>query len=123
MQPWVFQTFVLFISDTAAENDFEIIDATALLRNNSGCFKIVIVDDSDPELAENFTISFVVNRTQPEGVNISINQSEAVITIEENHRKSHWFEMIGLRNYMCVQLQTYSVCTVLHHTDIKFGIT
>ena len=99
----------------------------ATVSNNASnpgrCFRIIITEDSDPEPAENFTISFVVNRTQPEGVNISINQSKAVITIEENDRKSHWFEMIGLRNYMCVQLQTYSVCTVLHHTDIKFGIT
>ena len=82
---------VLFISDTAAENDFEIVNATVSLRNNSGCFRIVIVDDSDPEPAENFTISFVVNRTQPEGVNISINQSEAVIIIQENDRKSHCY--------------------------------
>ena len=78
-------------SDTAAENDFEIVNATVLLRNNSGCFSIVIVDDSHPEPAENFTISFkfVVNRTQPEGVNISINQSKTIISIEENDRKGH----------------------------------
>ena len=80
---------VLFISDTAAENDFEIVNATVLLRNNIGCFRIVIVNDSDPEPAENFTISFVVNRTQPEGVNISSIQSEAVITIQENDSKGH----------------------------------
>ena len=80
---------VLFISDTAAENDFEIVNATVLLRNNTGCFGIVILDDSDPEPAENFTISFVVNRTQPEGVNISSIQSEAVITIQENDRKGN----------------------------------
>ena len=89
MQPCVFQTSVLFISDTAAENDSEIVNATVLLRNNSGCFGIVIVDDYDPEQAENFTISFVVNRTQPDGVNVSFNQSEAVITIQENDSKSH----------------------------------
>ena len=47
------------------------------------------MDDSDPEPAENFTISFVVNRTQPEGVHISTNQSEAVITIQENDRKGY----------------------------------
>ena len=44
---------VLFISDTAAENDFEIVNATVLLRSNSGCFRIVIVNHSDPEPAEN----------------------------------------------------------------------
>ena len=89
MQLHVFQTFVLFISDTAAENDFKIVNATVLWRNNAGCFRIVIVDDSDPEPAENFTINFVVNRTQPECINISVNQSKTVITIQENDRKSH----------------------------------
>ena len=90
MQLHVFQTFVLFISDTAAENDFKIVNATVLWRNNAGCFRIVIVDDSDPEPAENFTINFNVSKVQLESVNISINQSEAVITIQENDRKSHW---------------------------------
>ena len=85
----MFQTSILFVSDTAAENDFEIVNATVLLRSNSGCFRIVIVDDSDPERAENFTIGFVVNRMQPEGVHISTNQSEAVITIQENDRKGY----------------------------------
>ena len=45
---YVFQTS---ISDTSAENDFEIINAAVLLMNNTGCFRIVIVDDSDPEPA------------------------------------------------------------------------
>ena len=81
---------VFFISDTAAETDFEMVNSTVFLRNNTGCFRIVIIDDSDPEQAENFTISFVVNGTQPEGVNIYSNQSEAVIIIQENDRKSHW---------------------------------
>ena len=89
MQLCVFQTSVLFISDTAAEKDFEIVNTTVLLRNNTGCFRIVIVDDYDPEQAQDFTISFVVNRTQPDGVNISINQSEAIITIQENDCKGH----------------------------------
>ena len=81
---------VFFISDTAADTDFEMVNSTVFLRNNTGCFGIVIIDDSDPEQAENFTISFVVNGTQPEGVNIYNNQSEAVIIIQENDRKSHW---------------------------------
>ena len=81
---------VFFISDTAAETDFEIVNSTVFLRNNTGCFRIVIIDDSDPEQAENFTIRFVVNWTQPEGVNIHSNQSEAVIIIQENDSKSHW---------------------------------
>ena len=87
-----FMSFKLlfFVSDTAVEKDFEIVNATVLWRNNAGCFRIVIVDDSDPEPAENFTISFVVNKVQPEGVKTSINQSEAVITIQENDRKSYW---------------------------------
>ena len=89
MQIHVFKTSILFISDTAPENDFEIVNETVLLRNNTGCFRIVIEDDTDPERAENFTISFMVNRMQPEGVNISINQSEAVITIPENDCKSY----------------------------------
>ena len=86
---------VPFILDTADVNDFQqIVNATVILRNsNTGpdsCFRIVVVDDSDPEPAENFTISFVVNMVQPEGVNISVNQSEAVITIQENDRKNCW---------------------------------
>ena len=91
MQPYVFQTSVLFISDTTAEKEFEIFNATVLLGNDRGCFRIDIVDDSDPEEAENFTISFNVNKVQPEGVNISVNQSEAVIIIQENDRKSYWY--------------------------------
>ena len=76
-------------------NDFQpIVNATVTLRSSTagsdGCFRIVIVDDSDPEEAENFTISFVVSKVQPEGVNISVNQSEAVIIIQENDRKSCW---------------------------------
>ena len=71
--------------------DSDLATVSNNASNPGRCFRIMITDDSDPERAENFTISFVVNRTQPEGVNISINQSEAVITIEENDRKSHWF--------------------------------
>ena len=83
-----------FISDTADGNDFQqIVNATVILRNSTAgpdsCFRIVIINDTDPERAENFTISFVVNRTQPEGVSISVSQSEAVITIQENDHKSH----------------------------------
>ena len=81
---------VFFISDTAAETDFEMVNSTVFLRNNTGCFRIVIIDDSDPEPAENFTIRFVSNGTQPEGVKLHNNQSEAVIIIQENDRKSHW---------------------------------
>ena len=77
------------LSHTAPENDFEIVNETVLLRNSTGCFRIVIINDTDPERAENFTLSFMVNRTQPEGVNISINQSEAVIIIPENDCKSY----------------------------------
>ena len=91
MQPYVFQTSVLFASDATAEKDFKILNATVLLGNNRGCFRIDIVDDSDPEPEENFTISFVVNKVQPEGVNISVNQSEAVIIIQENDCKSYWY--------------------------------
>lgn len=91
----------IFISDTADVNDFiQIVNATVILRGTSSgsdsCFRIVIVNDNGPERAENFTISFVVNKVQPEGVNISVNQSEAVITIEENDCKSHWCS-IGVR--------------------------
>ena len=88
--------FQTFISDTTADNDFEIFNPTVLLGNNTGCFQIVIVDDSDPEPEENFTISFVVNKVQPECVNISINQSEAVIIIQENDCKCHWY-LSGMR--------------------------
>ena len=88
---------VPFILDTADVNDYQqVVNATVILRNsnNTGadsCFRIVVVDDSDPEPAENFTISFVVTMVQPDGVNISVNQSEAIITIEENDRKSRWY--------------------------------
>ena len=84
----------IFISDTADGNDFQqIVNATVILRNSTAgpdsCFRIVIINDTDPERAENFTLSFMVNRTQPEGVSISINQSEAVIIIPENDCKSY----------------------------------
>ena len=64
------------------------------------------MDDSDPEPAENFTISFVVNRTQPEGVNISIDQSEAVITIQKNDRKSHWCSSVSVPMFLLSQCFT-----------------
>ena len=97
----------IFILDTADLNDFQpIVNATVTLRSSitssDMCFRIVIVDDSDPEEAENFTISFVVKKVLPEGVNIFINQSEAVIIIQENDRKSHWCSFWG--NCRCVQL-------------------
>lgn len=80
--------------DTADGNDFqEVVNATVILGNSTAgpdrCFRIVIVDDSDPEQAENFTITFVVNKVQPQGVNITIRQSEAIIIIQENDRKCH----------------------------------
>ena len=85
---------VPFILDTADVNDFQqVVNETVILRSTTAgpdrCFRIGIVDDSDPEPAENFTISFVVNKVQPQGVNIAISQSEAVITIQENDCKSH----------------------------------
>lgn len=118
-----FQPSVLFISDTGAENDFEIVNATVLLRSNTGCFRIVIVDDSDPEPKENFTISFVVNKVQPEGVNISVNQSEAVIIIQENDRKSHWCACI-LGNCLFPYISIINCCILLSqvHTFIKLMI-
>ena len=81
--------------DTADVNDFqEVVNETVILRSGYAgpdrCFKIAIVNDSDPERAENFTISFVVNSVQPEGVNISSIQSEAVITIQKNDSKCLW---------------------------------
>ena len=84
------------------------VNATVLLGNNRGCFRIVIVDDSDPEPAENFTISFVVSKVQPEGVNISINQSEAVIIIQENDRKTYWYSLTVFTN---VSVGTVKSCT------------
>ena len=87
----------------------------ATVNNNASnpgrCFRIIITNDSDPEPAENFTISFVVNRTQPEGVNISSIQSEAVITIEDNDSKCHWFLMMWARE-LHVQLKKFGVGTV-----------
>ena len=90
----MFHIPVAFILDTADVNDFqEVINATVILKNSTAgsesCFRIVMVDDSDPEPAENFTISFVVNKVQPQGVNVTIRQSEAVIIIQENDRKCH----------------------------------
>ena len=78
---------VPFILDTADVSDFQEVVSTA---GPDRCFRIVIVDDSDPEPAENFTVSFVVNKVQPQGVNVTIRQSEAVIIIQENDRKCHW---------------------------------
>ena len=92
-------SFFLFHTgrDFQLDHDSDLATVNNNASNPGRCFRIIITEDSDPEPAENFTISFVVNRTQPEGVNISINQSEAVITIQENDRKSHWFQMIGVR--------------------------
>ena len=106
------QPSVLFISDTGAENDFEIVNATVLLRNSTGCFRIVIVDDSDPEPEENFTISFVVSKVQPEGINISVDQSEAVIIIQESDRKSHWCACI-LGNCLFPCMSIINCCILL----------
>ena len=80
---------------TTDVNDFQqVVNETIVLRSSTAgsdsCFRIVIMDDSDPEQAENFTINFVVSKVQPDGVNISVNQSEAVITIQENDRKCQW---------------------------------
>ena len=91
----VFQMLVPFILGTADVNDFQqVVNATVILGNSNigadSCFRIVIIDDSDPEPAENFTISFVVNMVQPEGVNISVNQRVVVITIQESDRKKRW---------------------------------
>ena len=98
-------------------NDFQpIVNATVTLRSSTTssdrCFTIVIVDDSDPEEAENFTISFVVSKVQPEGINISINNTEAVIIIQENDRKSRWCSLcvqviVGVSNYK--QLKKYYI--------------
>ena len=113
--------FIFFISDTGAENDFEIVNATVLLRSNTGCFRIVIVDDSDPEPEENFTISFVVNKVQPEGLNISINQSEAVIIIQENDRKSHWCVRVNCL-FPCMSIINCCILFSQVHTFIKLMI-
>ena len=58
----MFQLPVSFISDTAGGNDFQpIVNTTVTIRSSTAgfdrCFRIVIVDDSDPDPAENFTIS------------------------------------------------------------------
>ena len=112
-----------FFSDTTAEKDFEILNPTVLLGNDRGCFRIVIVDDSDPEEAENFTISFVVNKVQPEGVNISVNQNEAVIIIQENDCKSHWCVCIlGNCLFPCMSIINCCILFSQVHTFIKLMI-
>ena len=64
------------------------------------------MDDNDPEPAQNFTISFVVNKVQPEDVNIFANQSEAVITIQENDRKCHC--MVFIRDEVIVTVSAWA---------------
>ena len=99
MHPTIFQRIFFFFMYTAS--DFQLHRDLATVNNNASnpgrCFRIIITEDSDPEPAENFTISFVVNSTQPKGVNISINQNEAVIIIQENDSKNHWFPMMWVR--------------------------
>ena len=112
-----FMISTFFFSDTSAENDFEIINATVLLGNNRGCFRIVIVDDSDPEEAENFTISFIVNKVQPEGVNIYSNQSEAVIIIQENDRKGHGCSFWGNCLFPCMSITRYTHVHQVPHAE------
>lgn len=46
------------------------------------CFRIAITDDTDPALTKKFTISFVVDFAEPDGVNISTIPSEATVCIE-----------------------------------------
>ena len=50
----MFQMPVSFISDTAGGNDFQpIVNTTVTIRSSTAgfdrCFRIVIVDDSDPQ--------------------------------------------------------------------------
>ena len=82
--------------------DSDLATVNNIASNPGRCFRIIITEDSDPERAENFTISFVVNRTQPEGVNISSIRSEAVITIEDNDCKSHWVLNDGVEGTTCM---------------------
>ena len=85
------------------ESDFQVHPGgdLATVNNNASnpgrCFRIYITEDSNPEPEENFTIKFMVNTTQPEGVNISSILSEAVIIIQENDCKSHWFPVVWMR--------------------------
>ena len=108
-------------------NDFQpIVNATVTLRSSTTsfdrCFRIVIVDDSDPEEAENFTISFVVNKVQPQGVNISINQSEAVIVIQENDRKRPLVCIWGNCLFPCMSIINCCILLSQVQTFIKLMI-
>ena len=122
IHPTVFQRTVFFFMYT--DSDFHLHPGgdLATVNNNASnpgrCFRINITEDGNPEPAENFTINFMLNRTQPEGVNISSIQHEAVITIQDNDSKSHWFQMIGVRELHVCQLQKFSDGTVLHHADM-----
>ena len=103
IHPTVFQRIVFFFMYTASDFQVHPGGDLATVNNNASnpgrCFRINITKDGNPEPEENFTIKFMVNTTQPEGVNINISsiQSEAVIIIQENDCKSHWFPVVWVR--------------------------
>ena len=83
--------FCLFVytgSDFQLDLDRNLVTVTNNASDRGRCFRIIITEDSDPEITEQFNISFNVSSVYPEGVNINTS-SEAIIFIQGDDGKSH----------------------------------
>ena len=129
-------------------NDFQLDPSTVCVLavvNNSpsdcgSCFRIDITQDSDSESTEQFNISFTVISVQPEGVNIN-NFSEAVIYIQDDDGKSHYWATLCEKNWRasmssragmaltltihldCSKRWKQSVITYFYHNYISIATT
>ena len=86
----VFAFFVYTGSDFQLDLDRNLVTVTNNASDRGRCFRIIITEDSDPEITEQFNISFNVSSVYPEGVNINTS-SEAIIFIQDDDGKSlYW---------------------------------
>ena len=83
--------FVYTGSDFQLDIDRSLATVTNNASDHSRCFTIIITGDSDPEITEQFNISFNVSSVQPEGVNINTS-SEAIVYIHDG--KSQYWRLI-----------------------------
>ena len=66
-----------------------LVTVTNNASDRGRCFRIIITEDSDPEITEQFNISFTVISVQPEGVNINTS-SEAIVYIQDDGKSLYW---------------------------------
>ena len=85
--------FVYTGSDFQLDIDRSLATVTNNASDHSRCFTIIITGDSDPEITEQFNISFTVISVQPEGVNIS-NFSEAIVYIQNDGKSLYWASFV-----------------------------